>query len=201
MKIVFTGDIMQRSIEEIVNILETKISKKRLIHTMGVAGVAFDLATLYGANSADAYLAGLLHDCAKGMTYEEMLSFVRNKKIPFSEVEEAFPELLHAKIGRVLAKEEYCVENNDILNAIEFHTTGRVGMSLLEKILYISDYIEPNRFKQKNLSEIRKMAFIDLDKAFMAILSDSFAYIQQSGNPIDTRTEETYVFYCKENNK
>jgi predicted HD superfamily hydrolase involved in NAD metabolism len=81
--------------------------------------------------------------------------------------------LLHAKVGSFLAKEKYGIEDEDVLNAIRYHTTGRPCMSTLEKILYIADYIEPGRKHASNLLQIRRMAFQDLDKTLFKILEDT----------------------------
>ena len=105
------------------------------------------------------------------------------------------PVLLHAKVGAFYAKEKYGVEDVDILSAITYHTTGRPNMSLLEKIIYVADYIEPHRKKLPRLDEIRKIAFIDLDRAIYMILENSLSYLESGNEKIDSKTEETYRFY------
>ena len=96
--------------------------------------------------------------------------------------------------------EEYHIDDQDIINAIIFHTTGRPDMSRLEKIVFIADYIEPGRNKAKNLSEIRKMAFRDLDSACKMILEDTLEYLKQGEGENDPMTEQTYKYYCEEIN-
>ena len=91
--------------------------------------------------------------------------------------------------------EEYNVDNDDIINAISFHTTGRPGMSLLEKIIFVADYIEPGRNKALNLNEIRALAFMDLDKALLRILEDTLLYLENSEDEIDECTQITYIYY------
>ena len=105
------------------------------------------------------------------------------------------PFLLHAKVGSYLAKSEYHITDQDILNAILYHTTGRPGMSRLEKIVYVADYIEPSRKQAPHLSDIRKLAFRDLDEALFRILKDTLEYLQGIGNTVDQMTQETYDFY------
>ena len=93
--------------------------------------------------------------------------------------------------------ETYKVEDSDIINAILNHTTGRPEMSVLEKIIFIADYIEPGRKSAPNLTEIRKLAFTDLDKAMLVILADTLSYLKTTGMPIDQKTQMTYDYYLK----
>ena len=94
-----------------------------------------------------------------------------------------------------LAKEIYNENDQDVLNAIENHTTGRPNMSVLEKIVFIADYMEPNRNKAPNLLQIRKMAYNDIDQALVMILQATLDYLEQTGNEIDPGTKETLMFY------
>ena len=103
--------------------------------------------------------------------------------------------LLHAKVGAVYAKDKYGVEDEDILNAITYHTTGRPAMSLLEKIVFIADYIEPYRDPLLNLDEIRKIAYENLDQAIVMISENTLDYLKDIGVAIDTMTNETYEYY------
>ena len=96
--------------------------------------------------------------------------------------------LLHAKLGAYMAREKYGVEDPEILQAIECHTTGRCGMTLLDKILYAADYIEPRRYKAGNLPEMRKLAFLDLDEACLAIMESTLTYLRSREFSIDTAT-------------
>lgn len=182
--------------------LRKKIEKvqdaKRFEHTLGVEYTAAALAMCHGASVEDARLAGLLHDCAKCFSDEKRLSVCEKKNIPITEIEGRNPFLLHAKVGAFLAKEKYGVENRDVLNAILYHTTGREGMSLLEKIIFVADYIEPGRKQAPNLPEIRRLAFQDLDKALLWILEDTLKYLKRSGGETDPMTELTWRYYKKE---
>nr|WP_300837120.1 bis(5'-nucleosyl)-tetraphosphatase (symmetrical) YqeK [uncultured Acetatifactor sp.] len=168
---------------------------KRFEHTLGVEYTAAALAMRYDCDVRKAQIAGLLHDCAKCLTDEKRLSICRKHKIPITTVEKKNPFLLHAKVGAYLARNKYGIKNQDILNAICNHTTGRQNMSTLEKIVFIADYIEPGRTHAPNLAEIRKLAFVDLDKAFLRILEDTLDYLNDTGGDIDPMTEETWKFY------
>ena len=142
-----------------------------------------------------AMLAGLLHDCAKCMPGEKLLHLCRKQKIPIRDVERENPFLLHAKLGAYLAKTTYGVLYEEILHAIEVHTTGAPAMNLLDKIIFVSDYIEPNRDRAPNLTEIRTLAFERLDRAVFQILHDTMHYLNQKRGSIDSRTNETYQYY------
>ena len=177
------------------NKMKKALEPKRYEHTLGVAYVAASLAFAYEIDSKKAFVAGLLHDSAKCLSHQKRLSICKKNGIAISKVEEENPVLLHAKVGAYFAKEKYGIEDSDILNAILYHTTGRPDMSLLEKIIYVADYIEPHRKKLPRLMEIRKVAFFDLDMAIYMILENSLSYLEKGDSKIDSKTKETYEFY------
>lgn len=170
---------------------------KRFEHTLGVEYTAAALAMRYGSDINNARIAGLLHDCAKCFSDEKRLSICRKNHIKVTEVERKNPFLLHAKVGACLAREKYGIKEPDVLNAIQNHTTGRKNMSLLEKIIFVADYIEPGRKQAPNLDGIRKLAFVDIDRALLEILKDTLKYLKDSGGDIDPVTEETWRYYSQ----
>ncbi len=176
--------------------MEKMQDAKRFAHTLGVEFTAAALAMRYQADVTDAQIAGLLHDCAKCLTDEKRVSICEKHQIPMTDIERRNPFLLHAKVGEFLAKEKYGITNPDILNAIRFHTTGRENMSLLERIVFVADYIEPGRRQAPNLAEIRQLAFTDLDTAMLKILEDTLSYLKATGGELDPMTEITYE-YCR----
>ncbi len=178
--------------------MEKTLDAKRYEHTLGVEYTAAALAMRYDAPVLSAQLAGLLHDCAKCMSNEKKISICEKYNLGVSEVEKKNPFLLHGKVGAFLAKEEYGIEDQDILNAIMNHTTGRPGMSLLEKIVFIADYIEPGRKQAPNLPEIRKMAFVNLEQTLIKVLEDTLSYVKEKEDDIDPMTNKTYEYYCME---
>ena len=103
--------------------------------------------------------------------------------------------MLHAKLGAYFAKKRYGVKDKDVLHAIQVHTTGEPGMNMLDKILYIADYIEPNRTKAPDLADVRKIAFEDLDKAMLKILSDTLDYLNERGGELDPMTMKAYKYF------
>ncbi len=187
--------------------MEKALDPKRYEHTLSVAYTAANLAMVHDADIEKALIAGMLHDCAKCLSHHKQLAVCDKKHMPLSEIErEDNSPLVHAKAGSILAKESYGIEDEDIINAICYHTTGRPGMSVLEKIIYIADYIEPGRKHAKrnadvsnqylyNLSQARKLAYEDLDKALCRILSDTLEYLQKKGGRVDEMTQKTYVYY------
>ena len=177
--------------------LEKHLDAKRYEHTLGVAYTASALAMCNQADMDKALIAGLLHDCAKFMGNEKKISICKKEHIPITRIEEQNPFLLHAKVGRFLAKKQFHIHDEDILNAILFHNTGRPKMSVLEKIIYIADYIEPGRKHAPNLPEVRRLAFQDLDLALLQILKDTLGYLHDGNAVIDPMTQETYDYYVQ----
>lgn len=183
--------------------LQTELAFGRFIHTMEVAGTAANLAMCYGEDPAKAELAGLLHDCAKCMSLSKMLKICEKAGVPLSEFEKSSGSLLHSKAGAVLAAGKYGVEDEDILNAIRYHTTGRPGMSLLEKIVFVADYMEPGRDSAPNLPLVRKLAYDNIDDCVLQILKDTLGYLGTTGQRTDPMTQKTYDYYrrCDEERK
>lgn len=175
--------------------LKEDINRKRYIHSISVSNTAACLAMRYGCDVWKAYVAGLLHDCAKGLSEDEMIRAVTEADIELSEIEKSNPELLHAKAGSVLARSKYEINDDDILDAIKYHTTGRPSMTLLEKIIFTADYIEPNRSGIPDLDSIRQVAFTDIDNAIILICKASIEYLEQKNRVIDVTTIDTYEFY------
>ncbi|MGN1313575.1 MAG: bis(5'-nucleosyl)-tetraphosphatase (symmetrical) YqeK [Lachnospiraceae bacterium] len=171
------------------------LDEKRYEHTLGVAYTAAALAMCHGADQNKAYLAGLLHDCAKCMENDKKIHICEKHGIEINEAERKNPYLLHAKVGAYLAENKYNVEEGEILNAVLYHTTGKPDMTLMEKIVYIADYIEPGRNHAANLTQIRRLAFCNLDAALIQILEDTLDHLEHSGRIIDPMTQKTYDFY------
>ena len=182
-------------IRKIRKAMEKALDPKRYEHTLGVAYTAAALAMRYGDDVNNAILAGMLHDCAKCLTNEKRLSICEKYNIAVNEAERKNPYLLHAKVGSFIAVKKYGVTDKDVINAILNNTTGRPGMSLLEKIIWIADYIEPGRKQAPNLPLIRKLAFEDLDQALLTALRDTLEYLHAGKMEVDNMTQRTYDFY------
>ncbi len=175
--------------------LKKYLDAGRFEHTEGVMYTAAALAMRYGEDIEKAQVAGLLHDCAKCIPDTKKVKICLKNQIAMSDAEQKSPFLLHAKVGAFIAKEKYGIEDEEILEAIACHTTGKPGMSQLDKIIFISDYIEPMRTKAPNLADVRKLAFEDIDLALFKILSDTLAYLRNSPKSIDSMTMRAYEYY------
>ena len=181
------------------NVIKKKIKKEldkdRYEHTKGVMYTAGCLAMAHEYDIEKAMFAGLLHDCAKCIPNEEKIKLCKNNNIIINDIEYSNPGLLHAKLGAFLAEEKYDIQDPIILHAIKVHTTGCPDMNMLDKILYIADYIEPKRNIAPRLEYIRKIAFEDLNLCISEILYDSLHYLSSQKGQIDPMTQHTYELY------
>lgn len=183
-------------IKQLRDKMKELLSESRYRHTVGVEEVCYDLALIHGEDTLKASIAGILHDCVKYMRDEEIIRECERYQLEMSDIERSLPnQLLHSKLGAIYAREKYKVTDQDILNAIEFHTTGRPAMSKLEKILFVADYIEPNREMLPNLDYLRQVAYQDLDEAIRLKIRQTLEYLNDMGTTIDPRTKETYEYY------
>lgn len=185
-------------VERLRKSMKSILSDSRYRHSLGAEQVCYDLALIHGDDTLKASIAGILHDCARYLTSEELIRECERYQIKISEIESRLPQLLHAKVGAIYAKEKYGVIDESILKAIEFHTTGRPAMSMLEKIVFIADYIEPNRKVIPNLGYIRESAYKDLDEAIRIITKQTLEYLSNNENMIDPLTKETYDYYVNQ---
>ena len=177
--------------------LQKELDTDRYRHTLGVMYTSASLAMRYGCDLNHAQTAGLLHDCAKCIPNDKKLRLCEKYGLEVTETEARAPYLLHAKLGVYLADHRYGVSEPDILGAIRWHTTGKPDMSLLEKIVFIADYIEPMRSKAENLPIVRKLAFSDLDLAIYVTLRDTLNYLdrRKDNKEVDIMTREAFSWY------
>lgn len=187
---------MKENLKKIKKSLKKELDKDRYEHTINVMHTAAALAMAHGEDIDRAMLAGLLHDCAKCIPNEIKLALCKENKIELTKYEKN-PYLIHAKLGAFLAKRDYGVEDEDVCHAIAVHTTGAPNMNLLDKIIYVADYIEPNRYKAKGLTEIRRLAFSDIDVAVQRILADTLEYLKSCNSIIDPTTQKAYDYYMQ----
>lgn len=192
--------------------LKIALDTERYEHTLGVMYTSAALAMRYEYDIKKAMIAGLLHDCAKCIPNDKKLLLCNKHNISVTELEERNPFLLHAKLGAFLAMHKYHVSDKEIISSILNHTTGKPNMGKLDKIIFIADYIEPRRERAPRLSEMRKLAFLDLDQAMLEILKDTLLYLEQNAGDIDPMTQRTYDYfkeklegasneYCERNDK
>lgn len=179
--------------------IEKKLSKyldeARFSHTLGVMYTCASLAMVHGYDLQAAQIAGLLHDSAKCIPNKKKLKICAQNDIPVTNFEREHPFLLHAKLGAYIAAEKYGVTDKEVLSSITYHTTAKPEMTLLEKIVYIADYIEPARDKAPHLTELRKLAFQDLDECIYEILEDTLLYLDKNPDDIDSTTKDAFDYY------
>lgn len=169
------------------------LKAKRCFHTIGVEQECIKLAKRWGEDETLARRAGILHDITKYWTHEQHLAFCDQYQYPLEAFERGQVKLLHAKSGAVYAKEIF-QEEEAIWRAIDCHTTGKGNMSLLDKILYIADYIEVNRDFEE-LEEMRALAYEDLDKALGFGLDLAMAEMIARNKETDHNTLEAHAQY------
>lgn len=193
------GNKMQ-SQEEIITKLSSRLSPHRFRHVLGVANLAAGIAMAHGRADIDTFLyAGLLHDCAKYMKYDEMLAFAGEHELDVSLYLGEMSFQLHAVLGEYIARTEYGVCDTDILNSIRYHTVGHLNMSFLEKCIFLADYLEPSRDfpATPTLTQMRQMAFSDVDRALYYVMKNKLAHIKSCGTTLDDTTELVFE-ECKE---
>ena len=170
-------------IDKIKEKLKGKLKKNRYIHTLGVAKEARRLALIYGADADKAYLAGLLHDCAKGYSIDEQIKLSKEYGVELDDNLLNSPPVIHGFLGVEIAKREYGISDIEILNAIRYHTVGRAGMTVLEKIVYIADLTEENR-DFDGVEELRQSVDKDLDRTLILCLKQQFVVQGKRENTI-----------------
>lgn len=180
---------------EMITLLSKELKESRLMHTFGVIDTATSLAKAYQADIKKCERAALLHDCAKYMPLEDMIAICERNFVELNDLEKSNDSLLHAKAGACLAYEKYGIKDKEILDAIKYHTTGKPDMSLIEKIIFVSDFIEPGRTHSEKLPMYRMIAMADINLVCMNILKDTLDYLESLNEEFDPLTKETYIFY------
>ena len=167
--------------------LRSQLKPSRFEHSLGVADTAVRLAEHYGADVSKARLAGLLHDCAKNMTPGESREYCEKNNITLKPICWAEPGLIHAPLAAYMVQTDYGVSDNDIIEAIRYHTTGHADMKLLTKIIYLADTIEPSR-THAGVEQLRITAFEDIDEALLRAIDATARHIINKGGILDTDT-------------
>ncbi len=171
--------------KRIIEYIEGHMTEKRRIHTYAVVEEAKKLSQRYGEDMEKAELAALFHDFFRGVPEISLNGYVRQLGLDPVYLDNA--NLAHSKIAALIMEREYHIKDQDILNAVSFHTTGRANMSKLEKIIYLADAIEPNR-SYPGIEEIRELAYQKLEEACLAALTHSIEYISCKGLYLDQDT-------------
>lgn len=169
--------------------LRRYLNERRYLHTMGVVDSAVHLARKYGADEDAARLAALMHDYCKNMSKEQYDEYIKRYRIDFDEIARGNRELMHGRVARYIAEKEYEIHDPEILSAIEYHTTGRKGMSLLEKIIAVADYIEEGR-DFPGVEEIRILAAKNLEEALIFAINGTIRHLMEKNLLIHLDTIE-----------
>ena len=181
--------------EELRPIALSYLKPKRMPHVLGTEQEAIRLAQQYGADVTEARIAALLHDCTKKLEMDEQLRLCDKYGVELDELERHALKLLHSKTGAEIARDVFGV-SDAVYEAIRWHTTGKPDMSTLEKVIYLSDYIEPTR-DFPGVEELRQAVHTDLDEGLLMGLSDSIAEMKERGNPVHHNTVEARDFLLK----
>ncbi|MBT3319571.1 MAG: HD domain-containing protein [Clostridia bacterium] len=183
--------------DKYIDYLTENLDGRRVKHSIGTAEQAQELARIHGGNEQKAYIAGLLHDVAKGKCECGPEKLAKEYDIVIDEVEQSNPELIHGKLGAKIVSEQLGIEDEDILNAICWHTTGRADMSLLEKIVYIADLTEPSR-QFENIDVVRELAKKDIDAAMIYALNCVIEFVQCKGYTLHPNSTKAQEYFLKE---
>lgn len=168
------------TLNEMKNLLESSIPGKRFKHSVAVYETALKMAEHFECDKAKVAIAALLHDCGREVPTKESVAWAMEHNFPVDEIETNQPILLHSKIGTYFAKNKYGVNDEEILDAIRYHTTGINDMTNLAKIVFLADIIEPNR-DYPGVEELRKVSFKNLDKAMLLAYSNTTTYLLEQG--------------------
>ncbi|WP_018923687.1 bis(5'-nucleosyl)-tetraphosphatase (symmetrical) YqeK [Salsuginibacillus kocurii] len=170
--------------------VKEKLTAHRYTHTLGVKETAISLAKQIGVDSEKAEWAAILHDYAKFRPKEEMKTIILGEGLDPDFISYG-EELLHAPAGACLVRDELGISDADILRAIMWHTTGKKGMDGLEKVVFLADYIEPNR-NFPGVNAVREEAEKDIDRAVILALSNTISFLLKKSQPVFPKTLEAY---------
>jgi predicted HD superfamily hydrolase involved in NAD metabolism len=171
----------------IMRYLKSSISPERYIHSINVSATAKKLAEFYHCDVLKSEVAGLVHDCARDIDRSLQVKYLEEESITVDDLTLSVKELLHGPAAVHICKSVFGIEDEEILMAVRYHTTGRENMSLLEKIIYLSDFVEPGR-SFDGVEELRGLAFKDLDRALLLAFNLSIRYILSQNGLIQMNT-------------
>lgn len=182
------ADLKHLTLRQLRPVALSHLKHSRIGHVLGTEEEAIRLAQSYGADVEKARRAALLHDCTKRLSLQEHLEICERYGVEVDELEKTSPNLLHSKTGAAIAQHVYG-ECQEVCEAIKWHTTGKPHMTLLEKILYIADYIEPTR-AFPGVDTLRKAVYQDLDAGVLMGMENTIDLMQRRGDPIHPNTTQ-----------
>lgn len=185
--------------KEMKEILKVMLPERRLKHSLNVAECAVKLSEIYKCDKDKAKIAGLIHDCAKYFSDEQIEDCIKKFNIELDPLEENNIALSHSVIGAYVAREVFNIEDEEIISAIKYHTTGRENMSLLEKIIYMADLIEEGR-NFPRVDELRKLAYGGkLDEALILSFNNTIKFVIDNNQLIHPRTVKARNYIMHQN--
>ena len=171
-------------------------NERRFWHSISVALTAVNLGEIYNVDKDNCLVAGLLHDYCKSLNYEELLKTCDEYGVVLSEEDRLSDGCIHGFLAAKVCKDKFGI-NDEVYNAIYFHTCGRPDMTMLEKIIYMADFIEPLRRFRDKISDVRKLTYTDIDSAIMKATEMSLGFLNNRGKYIHSNTIKTHDYYKK----
>ncbi|NLY08497.1 MAG: HD domain-containing protein [Tissierellia bacterium] len=173
--------------QNLLDEIKKNMPGRRWNHTIGVMHVAEELADIYGADKEAAFIAALFHDCAKHQNHDKLINEAIRYGMKLNDDMIHCPDLIHGPLGAIIANVDYGINDKEILSAIKNHTTGKVGMNLLDQIIFVADFIEPGR-ELFNIEYYRKLAYSNISMAVLEILNNTIKYLIDSKKYIGSDT-------------
>ena len=186
-------------IDKIKDYVKENLKVGRYNHTLGVVNTAVELAKIFGEDQKKAEIAALCHDVAKNMDLEQLRKIIDEENITLSIDEENTKEIWHSIAGPIIAKNIFKINDEEILSAMRWHTTGKENMSNLDKIVYLADLIEPSR-EFDGIDEIRSISYKSLDLAMIKALTHTTIYLLNKGYAVDINTIKARNYLLYKNN-
>ena len=182
------------TVDQMRKTLMSRLNKNRFAHSIGVANTAVDLAKRFNVDIDKAYVAGLLHDCARQFENDQLPVEAAKRNVPIIDIEYAVPILLHAPIGAVMVKTDYGIDDPEIIQAIARHTVADKNMSPLDMIIWFADMIEPHR-DYPGVEELRRLAKeATLEQMFLEGLNQSITFVVSKGSLVHPKTIDARNF-------
>lgn len=185
-------------VEDIISLrnrLQLLLNQRRFAHSLRVEQQSIDLAWKHGVDKQRAALSGLLHDVARNLDEGQLLAVAKQEQLPLCEEDLKTPLLLHAPVGAVILKNDWGIDDQEILLAVSQHTVAAANMSDLAKVIYLADMIEPGRDYWQGLDKLRKLAAKDLNAAMLLALEDTFNYLRKKKRNIHPDSYEAYEYF------
>lgn len=182
-------------IADMIDKLDEYLPEKRKIHSINVSKAAVKLAKIIGCDCEKAEIAGILHDTAKYVKFEDVPSYCLKYSIDLDDMEKKSTALSHSIVGSYIARHEFGVDDEEVLSAIRYHTTGRAGMTDLEKVVYLADLIEVGR-KYPMVDDLRELAYSgDIDGAVLKSMDNTISQVLKKRAPVHLRTVAARNYY------